>query len=443
MSNTSNEELLRKIEEAPLLMSQDKARKKLKKPRSVYADQILFMATIVFLAVYNYGFRALSVCIVSVLACIIVDMLGCFFSKKEYNVKDLSTIAYGLALALMLPASVDYYIVLLGAVLTITVKHIFGGKDNYIFNPTAVAIAFLIMCYPTKVLMYPEKGVQMPIFGTVDVALSSGIESNFIKNGSMPDLSVLDILMGNFLGPMGTTHILVLAVCGICLMFRKSISFFSTIGGMAVMAGLTYLITPTAEMVTFQFINGFVLFGFIFLASDPQTLPYTNGGRLLYGLSLGIITTVFRQTANIEGVFVFSLLVVNALSLYLDRLAYNIGTATANGVKTLGRYLGTFERVQKNVKQGKTTDTPNIGDTQELIIEPVNFNMPPIDSKVTKVKRRRKMTFGERLMQIGEKIGNATNKDKEKINNKKPKDIIMPSEDEETSGDNRKEENDG
>ena len=85
MSNTSNEELLRKIEDAPLLMSQDKARKKLKKPRSVYADQILFMATIVFLAVYNYGFRALSVCIVSVLACIIVDMLGCFFSKKEYN----------------------------------------------------------------------------------------------------------------------------------------------------------------------------------------------------------------------------------------------------------------------------------------------------------------------------------------------------------------------
>lgn len=47
-----------------------------------------------------------------------------------------------MALALMLPASVEYYIVVIGAVLAITVKHIFGGKDNYIFNPAAVAIAF-------------------------------------------------------------------------------------------------------------------------------------------------------------------------------------------------------------------------------------------------------------------------------------------------------------
>ena len=31
-------------------------------------------------------------------------MVGCFLSKKEYGVKDLSTIAYGMALALMLPA---------------------------------------------------------------------------------------------------------------------------------------------------------------------------------------------------------------------------------------------------------------------------------------------------------------------------------------------------
>ena len=56
----------------------------------------------------------------SVLACILTDMIGCFLSKKEYGVKDLSTIAYGMALALMLPASVEYYVVIIGAVLAIT-----------------------------------------------------------------------------------------------------------------------------------------------------------------------------------------------------------------------------------------------------------------------------------------------------------------------------------
>ena len=403
MSTPTNEELLKKIDDAPLLMTTEAARKKLRKPRSVYGDQIIFMLAITVMAVYCYGMRSLAVCVCSVLCCIISDMIGCFLSGKEYSFKDLSTVAYGLAVALMLPASVEYYIVALGAVLAVTVKHIFGGKDNYIFNPAAVAIAFLIICYPTQVLQYPEKGAALSVFGQSDVVLSSGIESSFIKNGAMPNLSVLDILMGNFLGPMGTTHILVLIVSGICLICRRSVSLSATVGGMGVMAVLSYIFSsyePAGDAVVFQFISGFVLFGFIFLANDPQTLPVTNGGRILYGIALGVITVIFRNTAHIEGVFVFSLLIVNALSLYLDKLSWNIGRALKQAVRYLRSNLGSFERISKDVKQGKT---PALTDTQEIIIEPVNFNMPPIDNKVTKIKRKKKSGFARFMDNLSEK----------------------------------------
>ena len=334
-----------------------------------------------------------------------VYLAGCFLSKKEYGVKDLSTIAYGMALALMLPASVEYYIVIIGAVLAITVKHIFGGKDNYIFNPAAVAIAFLIICYPTQVLMYPQLGTQPEIFGDAGV-LVSGIESNFIKNGAMPSLTELEILMGRFAGPMGTTHILVLIVSGICLICRRSVSLSATVGGIAVMGLLSYLtssVQPATDAVVFRFISGSVLFGFIFLASDPQTLPLTNGGRMLYGIALGVITVIFRNTANIEGIFVFSLLIVNALSLYLDKLAFVIAVETKQIVRYLKHNLGSFERMTKDVKQGKT---PSLSDTQEIMIEPVNYNMPPIDNKVTKVKRHKKSVFEN----ISDKISDAAKK---------------------------------
>lgn len=414
MSYPNNEELLQKIDEAPLLMSTEAARKKLRKPKSIYGDQIIFMLAVMIMAVFTYGMRSFAVCVCSVLCCIIVDMIGCFLSKKEYNIKDLSTIAYGMALALMLPASVEYYIVALGALLAITVKHIFGGKDNYIFNPAAVAIAFLIICYPTQVLMYPEHGAELAVFGQSDVLLSGGIESSFIKNGAMPDLSVLDILMGNFVGPMGTTHILVLAVSAICLICRRSVSLSATAGGIAVMAVLSYLtsaVEPAVDAVIVQFIGGFVLFGFIFLASDPQTLPLTNGGRILYGIALGTITVIFRSTANIEGVFVFALLIVNALSLYLDKLAYQIGCITKRLIRFLKKYLGSFERVSKDIKQGKT---PRLTDTQEIMIEPVNFNMPPIDNKVTKIKRRKRISFDEIKGKFSKKNNNNTAKPIEK-----------------------------
>ncbi|MCH5324469.1 MAG: RnfABCDGE type electron transport complex subunit D [Eubacterium sp.] len=382
----TNDELLKKIDDAPFLMTTEAARKKLRKPRSIYGDQILFMLAVTVMAFCRYGVRSLMVCAVSVVCCILTDMIGCFLSKKEYGIRDWSTVAYGLALSLMLPASVPYYVVALGSVLAITVKHIFGGKDNYIFNPAAVSIAFLIMCYPQQVLLYPSSPAGLELFDTSGAVLANGIESYFIKTGAMPALSPLEILMGNFSGPMGTTHILILAVSAICLICRRSISLSATVGGIGVMAGMTYLINPSGEEVVFLFISGFTLFGFIFLANDPQTLPLTGGGRLLYGVLLGLITTIFRQTAQIEGVFVFSLLVVNALSLYLDRLWFNIIT----GIKRLAVYLkenlSSYERISKSVKQGKT---PELTDTQEIIIEPVNYNMPAIDSRVTKVKRKK------------------------------------------------------
>ena len=392
MSNPTREELLQKIDDAPLLMTKEAARKKLRKPRSVYADQTLLMLAVMVLSVYIYGFRSLAVCACSVLCCALTDMIGCFISKKEYSLKDLSNVTYGMAVALMLPASVEYYIVIIGAVLAITVKHIFGGKDNYIFNPAAVAIAFLVICYPQQVLMYPAHNAQLAIFGVNDVPLLSSIESSFIKNGALPDLSVLDILMGSFSGPMGTTHILVLIVCGLCLLFRKSISFCATLGGVGSMALLSYLLTGSADAVVFRFISGFVLFGFIFLASDPQTLPDTGGGRLLYGISLGVIATIFRNNANIEGVFVFALLITNALSLYLDRFYFNIKKRIRQAFRYLKNNLGSFERMSKDAKQGKT---PALSDTQEIIIQPINYNMPPIDNKVTKVKRKKKLGFAE------------------------------------------------
>ena len=407
MNRPTNEELLKKIDDAPLLMAKDAAQKKLRKARSIYGDQILFMLAITVIATCFSGWRVPAVCICSVLCCILTDMIGCFFSKKEYGVKDLSTIAYGMALALMLPASVEYYIVVIGAVLAITVKHIFGGKDNYIFNPAAVAIAFLIICYPTQVLMYPQLGVHPELFGDTGTLVNS-IESSFIKNGAMPSLSALEILMGQFAGPIGTTHILVLIVSGICLICRRSVSLSATVSGMAVIGVLSYLTTdvqPALESVVFRFISGFVLFGFVFLASDPQTLPLTNGGRVLYGIALGTITVIFRNTANIEGVFVFSLLIVNALSLYLDKMWFTILTKTKQFIRYLRLNLGSFERISKDAKQGKT---PALTDTQEIIIEPVNYNMPPIDNKVTKVRRHKKPLFES----ISDKISDAVKKRK-------------------------------
>ena len=62
MSTPTNEALLKKIDEAPLLMSKEAAKKKLRKPRSIYGDQILFMLAITVIATCFYGARVVVVC---------------------------------------------------------------------------------------------------------------------------------------------------------------------------------------------------------------------------------------------------------------------------------------------------------------------------------------------------------------------------------------------
>ena len=59
----------------------------------------------------------------------------------------------------------------------------------------------------------------------------------------------------------------------------------------------------------------------------------------------------------------------------------------------------------EDAKQGKT---PKLSDTQEIMIEPVNYNMPPIDNKVTKVKRHKKSV----MENISDKISDSVKKKK-------------------------------
>ena len=76
MNTTTNEALLKKIDEAPLLMSKEAAKKKLRKPRSIYGDQILFMLAITVIATCFYGMRVVAVCACSVLAYRVSELLA-------------------------------------------------------------------------------------------------------------------------------------------------------------------------------------------------------------------------------------------------------------------------------------------------------------------------------------------------------------------------------
>lgn len=362
-----------------------------RKYHSVYGDQLVCLCALMIMGLWRWGVKALVICAVSLVTAVFSDWLCCKMTKKVYNPKDASTFVSGMCLGLMMPASIAYRYVIFGSALAMGIKHIFGGKNNYVFNPACLSYGFLAICWPSQVLMFPAVGDGIPVFEDYGGTLSSGLESYLIQLGAAKQMSVSDVLLGNFLGPIGTTHVLVLAVCGVCLMFRRALSptvTFVTFGVFLALSALFPSYDYYYSAIIIEIICGNILFGMLFLASDPQTSPATFLGKIYYGMIIGILLVVFRHLTKTESSFVYVLLIANAVSLHIDLFAENTKKGIKTAVKWLKNTSGSFERVRKEAQRDKPADRKSLGDTQEIILPPVNYNMPAVDNKIIKAAKK-------------------------------------------------------
>ena len=359
-----------------------------KKYRSIYGDQLICLCALLIMAVWRWGVRALVICGASVIVSVIADRLFCKMTGKTYNPKDLSTVVSGMCLGLLMPATADYGYVVFGAALAMGIKHIFGGKNNYIFNPACVSYAFLAICWPSQVLMFPKVGDNIPVFGSYTGTLSSGLESYLVRLGTAQEMSVSDIFLGNFLGPIGTTHVLILIVCGVCLMCRRALSptvTFVTFAAFAAGSFMFPMYDNVNASIVIELICGNILFGLIFLANDPQTLPHSFLGKIYYGIVMGVLLVFFRHLTSTESSFVYVLLIANAVSLHIDLFADRTIVVIKNTFKWLKNSSGSFERVRKEALSG---EKKSLGDTQEIIVPLLNYNMPAVDNKIIKASKK-------------------------------------------------------
>ena len=132
-------------------------------PRKLYLERLVFMAALLIPAVFRGGFRPLAVCAVCVICCMFTDWVCCKLRRIKYDIKDPAVMFWGLCCGMLMPAGIPHVLAGLSAVICIALgKHIFGGNENLVFSPPAIAVAFLIICYPGDMLYYPKVGEILP-----------------------------------------------------------------------------------------------------------------------------------------------------------------------------------------------------------------------------------------------------------------------------------------
>ena len=260
-------------------------------------------------SVLIFGIQSLILTAVTVAACVLFEMGYCKLMGRENPTGDFSAVVTGMLLAFNLPASLPWWMAIVGAFIAIViVKQLFGGLGYNFANPAIVARIALAVGFASKMAAYPrpENGIDA-LAAATPLAVS----------GELGAGEYVTLLLGNHGGVLGETCAITILIGGIYLIATKIIS---------PMIPVTYLAAVAVLSVCFgldpivQLLSGGLMLGAFFMATDYVTSPTTDKGKLIFGIGLGVITMMIRHFGTMNEGVSFAILLMNLLVPYIDVL---------------------------------------------------------------------------------------------------------------------------
>ena len=276
-------------------------------------DVVVALLPALAVGTWILGFRALAVTAVSMVSAVGAEWLYCKVTGKQNTLRDCSALVTGMLLALTLPASVPFGIVVLGSVFAIVfAKCMCGGLGQNIFNPALAARAFLMLLFPAALTHYE----------TID-GFSSATPLHRMIMPTLPENSLMDMFLGRIPGSIGEVSALALLLGGVFLVARKVISPKIPLAYLGSVAVLTFVFSKTGNPISwmvYSLLGGGVMLGAIFMATDYATSPVTPMGQILYGIGCGALTVFFRYYGLFPEGVTYAILLMNLATWGIDRI---------------------------------------------------------------------------------------------------------------------------
>ena len=315
--------------------------------RSIMLDVCIALLPALIWGIYVFGFRALTITVISVGFSVLSEFLWEKLMKKPVTILDFSAVVTGLLLALNLPVSVPLWMPAIGAVFAIiVVKQLFGGIGKNFVNPALAARVFLF-AWPQHMgaEAYTAPGVKLSPFAislpSADV-VSSATPLAALKTGSAVKTSMFDMIIGYEAGCIGEVSALLLTAGFVYLLWRKVITWKIPVFYIGTVAIVTFIAARTSlpfEFAGQEIFSGGLFLGAIFMATDYTTSPITEKGRVIYAVGCGLLTVFIRYFGGYSEGVSFSILIMNLLVWYLDRYTKPVrfGGAVNDGSEKSGK----------------------------------------------------------------------------------------------------------
>lgn len=284
--------------------------------QKVMLNVIIAMLPALAAATIIFGIKALVLTVICCACCVLFEWLFCKVTKKPSTISDLSAIVTGMLLAFNLPVDLPVYMAVIGCFAAIViVKMLFGGIGQNFANPAITARIILMLSFTASMTTWTKPFAYLD--GAAD-AVSSATPLA-AEPEALP--SLLDMFLGVRGGCLGETCVAALLLGGVYLCLRGIITPTTPLAFIGTVGVLTLLYSGfDVNYTLYQLMSGGLFLGAIFMATDYSTTPLAQKGKLIFGVGCGIFTFLIRQFASLPEGVSYSILLMNILTPYIDKI---------------------------------------------------------------------------------------------------------------------------
>ena len=294
--------------------------------QNLMRDVLIALVPAMVLGVVFFGPRALIATIISVVACEFFEWGYRKLMKKSTVNGDLSAAVTGVLLAFVCAPTLPYWMLVIGDFFAIVVvKQLFGGLGKNFLNPALAGRAFLMLSYPVAMTTWAVPGKWAGLVSAADaVTGATPLSVDFMHSGTLPDASLMDMLVGKVGGCTGEVSALLLLAGGIYLIARGVIRPHIPVAFIGTVAVLTFIFPQggngNLEWMLYELLGGGLMLGAFFMATDYVTSPTGPMGEVIFGIGCGLLTVFIRYFGGYPEGVSYAILIMNVCAWFIDQV---------------------------------------------------------------------------------------------------------------------------
>jgi electron transport complex protein RnfD len=299
-------------------------------------EVIIGLGPVVLASVYFFGISAILVMLATTAGAVVIEWALGTAKPRGATLGDGSAILTGIVLGLCLPPGFPLWMAFVGGAAGIGLgKLAFGGLGQNLFNPALVGRAFLQAAFPgaittwsgqgdaTSFFAIRESNFAIPMMQATPDAVTAATPLGLMKfeHQATP---FDQLLLGNTAGSLGETCAIVIIICGLVMALRRSFDWripVSILLSVAVLSAIVWAFDTARYPAPWAMLtSGGLLFGAVYMATDPVTSPLTPRGTWVFGIGIGVVVVLIRLWGGLPEGVMYAILLMNAATPLIERV---------------------------------------------------------------------------------------------------------------------------